>query len=183
RLHRLAKTSQAATVELAYAVEENVLANRVVRLHGAEDAQAERFRGLSLSLRRLAMKSAVASAAITPLMHMLAAAALSVVISIALVQSNGGMTVGTFASFIAALMMLIAPVKRLSEATSPITRALAVLDRSFDLVEHTAPEHSGHHDPGRAKGRIQFEGVTVRYPGGQAPALEKFSLDIRPGET
>ena len=35
RLHRLAKSSQTATVELAYAVEENVLANRVVRLHGA----------------------------------------------------------------------------------------------------------------------------------------------------
>ncbi|GAB3653580.1 lipid A export permease/ATP-binding protein MsbA [Ramlibacter alkalitolerans] len=183
RLHRLAKTSQAATVELAYAVEENVLANRVVRLHGAQEAQAERFRVLSLALRRLAMKSAVASAAITPLMHMLAAAALSIVIAIALAQSNEGMTVGTFASFIAALMMLIAPVKRLSEATSPITRALAVLDRSFDLVEHSPPERGGSHDPGRTQGRIEFENVTVRYPGGQAPALDRFSLDIRPGET
>jgi ATP-binding cassette, subfamily B, bacterial MsbA len=183
RLHRLAKTSQAATVELAYAVEENVLANRVVRLHGAEDAQAERFRVLSLALRRLAMKSAVASAAITPLMHMLAAAALSIVISIALWQSGEGMTVGTFASFIAALMMLIAPVKRLSEATSPITRALAVLDRSFDLVEHTSPEASGSFDPGRAQGRIEFEQVTVHYPGAAAPALDRFSLAIAPGET
>jgi subfamily B ATP-binding cassette protein MsbA len=183
RLHRLAKTTQAATVELAYAVEENVLANRVVRLHGAEEAQAARFGVLSLALRRLAMKSAVASAAITPLMHMLAAAALSVVISIALVQTGEGMTVGTFASFIAALMMLIAPVKRLSEATSPITRALAVLERSFDLVEHTPPERGGQYDPGRARGQIQFEQVTVRYPGAHAPALDGFSLDIRPGET
>jgi len=183
RLHRLAKTSQAATVELAYAVEENVLANRVVRLHGAEEAQAERFRVLSLALRRLAMKSAVASAAITPLMHMLAAAALSVVIALALWQADQGMTVGTFASFIAALMMLIAPVKRLSEATSPITRALAVLERSFDLVEYTPPEHGGSHDPGRAQGRIQFDRVTVCYPGAQGPALDDFSLDIRPGET
>jgi subfamily B ATP-binding cassette protein MsbA len=93
------------------------------------------------------------------------------------------MTVGTFASFIAALMMLIAPVKRLSEATSPITRALAVLDRSFDLVEYTPPEHGGSFDPGRAHGRIEFQQVTVRYPGASGPALEEFSLDIRPGET
>jgi subfamily B ATP-binding cassette protein MsbA len=183
RLHRLAKTTQAATVELAYAVEENVLANRVVRLHGAEAAQGERFRVLSLALRRLAMKSAVASAAITPLMHMLAAAALSVVISIALWQTGEGMTVGTFASFIAALMMLIAPVKRLSEATSPITRALAVLERSFDLVEHTPPERGGSHDPGRARGQIEFEQVGVQYPGAAGPALAGLSLAIRPGET
>jgi subfamily B ATP-binding cassette protein MsbA len=74
-------------------VEENVLANRMVRLHGAEQAQVGRFEALSLSLRRLAMKSSVAQAAITPVMHMLAAAALSLVIVIALWQSDKGMTV------------------------------------------------------------------------------------------
>src|SRR3954465_1028846 len=56
RMYRLAKSSQAATIELSYAVEENVLANRVVRLHEAQPSQAERFRALSLVLRRLAMK-------------------------------------------------------------------------------------------------------------------------------
>ncbi|HEY0823476.1 MAG TPA: ABC transporter transmembrane domain-containing protein, partial [Ramlibacter sp.] len=172
RLHRLAKSSQAATIEIAYSVEENVLANRMVRLHGAGPAQARRFEALSMALRRLAMKSSVAQAAITPVMHMLAAAALSVVIVIALWQTERGMTVGTFASFVAALLMLIAPVKRLSEATGPITRSLAVLERSFDLVEHTPAEQGGSHDPGRATGRIEFRGLTVRYPGASAPALE-----------
>jgi subfamily B ATP-binding cassette protein MsbA len=183
RLHRLAKSSQAATVELAYAVEENVLANRVVRLHGAQRAQAGRFEALSLALRRLAMKSSVAQAAITPVMHMLAAAALSLVIVIALWQSDKGMTVGTFASFVAALLMLIAPVKRLSEATGPITRSLAVLERSFDLVEHTLPEQGGSFDPGRGRGQIALREVTVQYPGATAPALDRLTLDVVPGET
>ncbi|MEJ6023162.1 lipid A export permease/ATP-binding protein MsbA [Ramlibacter sp. PS4R-6] len=183
RLHRLAKSSQAATVELAYAVEENMLANRLVRLHGAQHAQESRFDKLSVSLRRLAMKSAVASAAITPLMHMVAAAALSGVICVALVQGGETMTVGTFASFVAALMMLIAPVKRLSEATGPVTRALAVLERSFDLVENTPPESGGTHDPGRATGRIEFRNAAVRYPGGSGAALEDFTFDVQPGTT
>jgi ATP-binding cassette, subfamily B, bacterial MsbA len=183
RLHRLAKSSQAATVQLAYAVEENVLANRMVRLHGAEQAQVGRFEALSLSLRRLAMKSSVAQAAITPVMHMLAAAALSLVIVIALWQSDKGMTVGTFASFVAALLMLIAPVKRLSEATGPITRSLAVLERSFDLVEHTPVEQGGSYDPGRAQGRIEFHGASLQYPGAPAPALDQLTLDVAPGET
>ena len=183
RLHRLAKSSQAATVELAYAVEENVLANRVVRRPGAQRAQAGRFEVLSLALRRLAMKSSVAQAAITPVMHMLAAAALSLVIVIALWQSDKGMTVGTFASFVAALLMLIAPVKRLSEATGPITRSLAVLERSFDLVEHTLPEQGGSHDPGRGRGQIALREVTVQYPGATAPALDRLTLEVAPGET
>jgi subfamily B ATP-binding cassette protein MsbA len=183
RLHRLAKSSQAATVELAYAVEENMLANRVVRLHGAQEAQASRFDKLSVALRRLAMKSAVAQAAITPLMHLVAALALSAVICIALWQSSNGMTVGTFASFVSALLMLIAPVKRLSEATSPITRSLALLERSFDLVEKTPPEIGGTYDNGRSTGGIEFRHVAVQYPGASRLALEDFSLEVRPGET
>jgi subfamily B ATP-binding cassette protein MsbA len=182
RLYRLAKSSQAATIELSYAVEENVLANRVVRLHAAQPAQAGRFEALSLTLRRLAMKSAVASALITPTMHMLAAAALSVVISIALWQSGDAMTVGSFAAFVAAMLMLIAPVKRLSEVTSPITRALAALERSFDLVEHMPAESGGSYAPERAAGRLELRNVTVRYAGASRAALQDVWLDIAPGE-
>lgn len=182
RLYRLAKSSQAATIDLSYAVEENVLANRVVRLHEAQPLQAERFQALSNTLRRLAMKSAVANAAITPTMHMLAAAALSIVISIALWQSGDGMTVGGFAAFVAAMLMLIAPVKRLSEVTSPIARALAALERSFDLVEHTQPEAGGSYAPARAQGAVQLRGVTVTYPGAARSALQDLSLDVAPGE-
>ena len=182
RLYRLAKSSQAATIDLSYAVEENVLANRVVRLHQAQPAQAERFRGLSHTLKRLAMKSAVASALITPTMHMLAAAALSVVICIALWQTRDAMTVGSFAAFVAAMLMLIAPVKRLSEATTPITRALVALERAFDLVEHSLPESGGSYAPGRAQGRIELREVTVTYPTGTRPALDRFSLAVHPGE-
>ncbi len=46
RLHRLTVEGQKATDELAYVVEENVLAWRIVRLHGAARTQAERFRGV-----------------------------------------------------------------------------------------------------------------------------------------
>jgi subfamily B ATP-binding cassette protein MsbA len=182
RLYRLAKGSQAATIELTYAVEENVLANRVVRLHDAQPAQAQRFQGLSNSLRRLAMKSAVANAAITPTMHMLAAAALSGVICIALWQSGENMTVGGFAAFVAAMMMLISPVKRLSEAASPIMRALAALERSFDLVEHTEPESGGTFAPERAHGHLELRGVTVRYRDASRAALQDVWLEVTPGE-
>jgi subfamily B ATP-binding cassette protein MsbA len=181
RLYRIARSTQTATNELAYVVEENVLAARVVRLHGAQPAQAGRFSVLSSALRRLALKSAVASAAITPLTHILAAAALSAVVCIALWQSRGGITVGTFASFLTAMLMLIAPIKRLSEAASPIARGLAAVQRGIDLIEKTPAESGGSHAPGRAKGHIELRSVTVRYRDG-APALERLSLDIEPGQ-
>jgi subfamily B ATP-binding cassette protein MsbA len=77
-------------------VEENVLAHRMVRLHGAQARQAKRFGRLSRRLRRLAIKSTIASSAMTPLTQLLAAAALSTVICIALWQSRGAvLTHGT----------------------------------------------------------------------------------------
>jgi ATP-binding cassette, subfamily B, bacterial MsbA len=182
RLYRIARTTQTATNDLAYVVEENVLAARVVRLHGAQAPQAQRFAGLSSALRRLAMKTAVASASITPLTHLMAAAALSAVISIALWQSHGGITVGTFAAFITAALMLIAPIKRLSEVASPITRGLAAVQRARDLIEDTPPERGGTHAPGRARGRITLDDVTVRYRDDGEPALDHVSLAIEPGQ-
>ena len=94
RLHRLSLQSQKATDELAYVVEENVLAWRMVRLHGAASSQAERFRKLSESLRRLAIKGVVASAAMTPITQVLAACALSAVIVAALWQSSAQRRLG-----------------------------------------------------------------------------------------
>jgi subfamily B ATP-binding cassette protein MsbA len=182
RLYRIARSTQTATNDLAYVVEENVLAARVVRLHGAQAAQAMRFAGLNTSLRRLAMKTAVASASITPLTHMLAAAALSTVICIALWQSRGGITVGTFASFITAMLMLIAPIKRLSEVASPISRGLAAVHRGIDLITKTPAEAGGSYAPERARGRIDLQSVTVRYRDEGAAALDGMSLAIEPGQ-
>ena len=144
RLYRITKASQDATDQLAYVVEENVLAHRMVKLHEAQHAQASRFDGVSLSMRRLALKSTAASAAMTPLTQMLAALSLSAVISVALWQNtNSGTSVGSFVAFVTAMLMLVAPIKHLSEIANPITRGLAALERGLDLIEHTPAETSG----------------------------------------
>ena len=60
RLYHLTRLGQVATDELAYVVEENVLAHRMVRLHNAEGTQSDRFERLYHSLNRLAVKSTIA---------------------------------------------------------------------------------------------------------------------------
>lgn len=182
RLYRIARSSHAATNDLAYVVEENVLAARVVRLHGAQPAQARRFLDLGKALRRLALKSAAANAAITPLTHLVAAGSLSVVIVIALWQSRSGISVGTFAAFVTAMLMLIAPIKRLSEAASPIARGLAAVQRARELLTTIPPESGGDHDPGRARGHVELRDVSVRYREDGAPALDRLNLEIAPGQ-
>ena len=184
RLYRLTKQSQTATDNLAYVVEENVLAYRDVRLHGAQASQASRFDTLSHSLRRLSMKSTVAYAGMSAITQILAAMALSAVISIALWQGSANTTtVGGFVAFVTAMLLLIAPIKSLSDGATPITRGLAALERGLDLMDLTHDEIGGTFVKVRASGAIEFLNVGVQYKADAPPALDGLTLTIKAGET
>jgi ATP-binding cassette, subfamily B, bacterial MsbA len=185
RLHGLTVQSQQSSDQLAYAVEENVLAWRIVRLHNAEAQQTQRVERESLTLRRLGLKSTAAGATMTPVTQLLAASALSAVIVVALWQARHGLgTVGGFVGFVTAMLQLIAPIKRLSEIAIPITRGAAALDRAMDLIEQAPIEQGGHFQPdgGRARGHIHLKQVSVRYEQDKAPALSRIDLDIPAGQ-
>jgi ATP-binding cassette, subfamily B, bacterial MsbA len=186
RLQRITKTSQSATDELAYTVEENVLAHRTIRLHNAQAAQITRFQAVNKRLSNLAMKATVANSAMTPLTQMLAAVALSAVICIALWQNSAsGSTVGGFVAFTTAMLMLIAPIKHLSEVAGPVTRGLAAIERGLDLIEKTPLEVGGLHAPSKThcSGDIAFTNVSVSYHNSARNALQAINLHIKAGET
>ena len=200
RLHRLTHEGQEATDSLAYVVEENVLAWRIVRLHGAEAQQTRRFDQHAQTLRRVLLKIVAASGVTTPVTQLLTALALSAVIMVALWQNNStGATVGGFVAFITAMLMLAAPVKHLSDVMAPITRGLASIERGLELLDDSPAEPEGDYQPapaddtklgnptgntpGRAQGHIVLNHVTLRYRDDQSPALDGLSLDIAAGET
>lgn len=184
RLYRLTRESQTATDSLAYVVEENVMAHRDVRLHGAQSGQAGRFDALSRSLRRLSMKSTAAYAGMSAITQVMAAVSLSAVVSIAMLQSaENTTTVGGFVAFVTAMLLLIAPVKGLSDAATPITRGLAALERGLDLLSLTEDEKGGNFRNSRANGGVEFSNVSVVYKADSLPAIDKLSLTIKAGET
>ncbi len=184
RLHRVTVQGQQATDELAYVVEENMLAWRIVRLHGAEAQQAGRFHARADRVRRLMLKAVVAGGTMTPVTQMLAACALSVVIVIALWQSrSGGTSVGEFVAFVTAMLQLVAPAKHLSDVMAPLTRGLAAVERGLDLIEQSPVEQGGSHDGGRARGDIRFDTVSLRYRDDSPPAVDALTLQVRAGET
>ncbi len=187
RLARLARAYQTATDALAYVVEENVLAWRIVRLHGAARAQHGRFTASSQLLRRLMVKSAAAAATSSPLTQLLAAISLSVVVVLALWQSGssgGAATVGAFVAFVTAMLQMVAPLKHLADVAAPLTRGLAALERGIDLVEHSPGERGGTFaPPGRARGEVELRGVGLSYREDTPPALADVDLALAAGET
>jgi subfamily B ATP-binding cassette protein MsbA len=120
----------------------------------------------------------------SPITQLLAACALSAVIVVALWQSgSGGATVGSFVAFITAMLMLLSPLKHLSDVAAPLTRGLAALERGLALMHDSPTEQGGTHDPGRARGELELRDVSLKYRDDQEPAIDRVNLVLRPGET
>jgi subfamily B ATP-binding cassette protein MsbA len=122
----------------------------------------------------------------TPLTQILAAAALSCFISVALWQrQQRGITVGNFVAFVTAMLMLIAPIRNLAQVAGPITRGLAALERALELIEHTPDQSSGQHAPAKVTGQIEWRDTWVNYAtndGENRSALRGINLTVAPGE-
>jgi subfamily B ATP-binding cassette protein MsbA len=86
-------------------------------------------------------------------------------------------------AFITAMLMLLTPLKHLSNVTTPLTRGMAALERAVALIEESPAEHGGSHDPGRARGEVELRNVSLRYREDADPALDGVNLVLLPGET
>jgi subfamily B ATP-binding cassette protein MsbA len=184
RLRSMARAAQGSMGDLVHVLEESIQAHRVVKVFGGQDYETGRFEKVNQALRGYNMKQTVPAALATPVTHGLAAVALAIIIYIALQDTVGTRaTVGEFASFLLAMLMLLAPLKHLTEINAPLQRGLAAAESVFGLIDLPAEEDRGTVKMGRARGELRYEGVTFTYPGREAPALRAVDLEVRPGET
>ncbi|MEZ5650337.1 MAG: lipid A export permease/ATP-binding protein MsbA [Burkholderiaceae bacterium] len=183
RMRTLARRNLEHTGELTRVVQEGVQGIKVVKIFGGYDQQGRLFQQTAERLRSFAMRMTVAGAATVPITQLLAAVAVSIVIAVAMLQSaNNQTTVGGFVSFITAMLMLLAPLKRLADVNAELQRGLAAAEGVFALLDQPAEIDEGTLTVDRARGAIRFERVTFRYPGADKDALCEIDLDIAPGE-
>lgn len=184
RLRRLTRDYQSVNNELTQVIEEATRANLVIKIFGGQRYELERFEGRAGKLRRFSMRMASTYAATAPVTQLMAACAVAVVIVIALIQSSQNQTtVGGFVSFITAMLMLLAPLKRLAEVNGPLQRGLVAAEAVFNLIDAKPERTGGKELDGRADGKLEFVNVGFTYPGQNQPALSDISLTVQPGET
>src|SRR3546814_7877658 len=105
--------------ELTRVVREGIDGQRVIKLFDGYKRESTRFEYVNTRLRRFAMRAASADAAMSPLSQFSIAISIAAVIAVALHQANmQGLTVGSFAAFMAALGQIFDPMKRLTKIAS-----------------------------------------------------------------
>lgn len=184
RVRRLTGEYLEINAELTQVVEETTRAQQVIKIFGGHAYEQSRFEQRSERLRRYSIRMASTLAATVPVTQLMAACAVAIVIVIALIQSSRGeATVGGFVSFITAMLMLLAPLKRLAEVTGPLQRGLSASEAVYGLIDSEPERTTGKVLPSRARGQLDFVGVSFTYPGQTQNALTDIHLRITPGET
>lgn len=185
RLRRINRETISMNAELTRVVRESIDGQRVVKLFDGYDREARRFQYVNSRLRRFAMRAAIADAALSPLAQFTVALSVGTVIAVALYQANTtGLTVGSFAAFMAALGQIFDPIRRLTKLASSMQRMLIAAESVFTLVDQVPEADTGTRSLSEpVKGRVEFSTVSHRFADAQVNTLSEVSLVAQPGET
>jgi len=184
RLRRMSREAQRSLGDIVHVLQETIDCHKVVKIFGGQDYESRRFEKSAQKVRGFYMRINISAALTTPITHTLASFALAVIIYMAMQDTLGSRaTVGEFASFMTAMLMLLAPLKHLTEINTVLQRGLAAAESVFGLIDTPVESDGGRVVLGRARGELRFEGVSFTYPTRTEPALAGIDLEVRPGET
>ena len=117
-------------------VEELIAGHRVVKIFGGENSEKKSFSYVNKNNRDRHLKLALIQGISIPLVQFVVALFLSTIIFF--VTSDGYLeviSVGTFMSFITAMILIFAPIKRLAEINVVLQRGIAASESIFNLLD------------------------------------------------
>lgn len=156
---------------------------RLIKVFNAQDFEAAAFETVIEGNRFQNMKLMRAKAISNPVVQMIAAIALAGILYVAIQRVlTHGMTVGEFTSFLAALLLVTAPLRRLVGVFGPLQQGIAAGQSVFTLLDEPGEPDGGNRPLARARGDIEFDAVEFSYQG-KAPALRGVSFRAAAGET
>lgn len=184
RLRASSLAAQHNTAIMTQALQEAIDGHKLVKVYGGEAQEVVRFGRISNELRRQQMRWTIAASATVPIVQLLAAVALAIVVYIALLQSSAAQTtVGSFVSFITAMLMLLSPMKHLADVNGLLQRGLAAAESVFTLLDESGEEDCGTVRLQRSQGKVEFRQVSFRYGGAERDALHRIDFLAETGQT
>ena len=183
RVRRVSTGCQESMADLSSFLHETFAGNKIVKAFGMESYEKKRFFEKTLHLFKIEMKAVVARSLSSPIMEFLAGLGIAFIIWYGGSKViSGTSTAGTFFSFMAAVLMLYDPVKKLSGLNNAVQQGLAAADRVFDILEMETDikEKKNPVEIKRGPHRVFFENVFFKYE--DVMVLEDINLDVKAGE-
>lgn len=184
RVRRTGTRAYDAQIHLSTVVDDVARAWKLVRSFNAADHERSRFAEAANAVRSHTLKQTAANSMAQPLSQMVAAAGISVIVSMALYQGREtGATPGEFVEFVTGLLLVMSRARHLADVAQPITNGLIVLRGCMELLNLPPEADPGRQRIDRARGELTLQDVKLTYPDAAGPAIDGLSLQIEPGQT
>ncbi|HYW93234.1 MAG TPA: lipid A export permease/ATP-binding protein MsbA [Gammaproteobacteria bacterium] len=184
RFRRYSRRIQDSMGDVSHVTEQAIEGHRVVKMFGGRDYESHHFEDVNERNRKLQMRLAATRAASNPVIQFIAAWGVAGVIYVATLPSMlDSMSPGAFASFMAAMLGLLQPMRHLTTVNATLQRGIAAAESIFDLLAWPSEPDRGTRRLERARGEIGYDRVTFAYDPEKGPVLRDVSLRARPGQT
>ncbi|WP_323877573.1 lipid A ABC transporter ATP-binding protein/permease MsbA [Aeromonas caviae] len=184
RFRKISRHIQQAVGDITTSTEQMLKGHKEVLMFGGQEVEDKRFYQVSNRMRQQTMKMVAADAIGSPIVQMVASVALAVFLYVATIDSvKATLTAGTFTVMVTSMMMLLKPLKSLTDVNNQFQRGITACQSLFGLLDSTPEQDTGTRTLERARGEIEFRNVTFTYPTKETPALRNISFKVEAGKS
>ena len=169
--------------ELTRITGEALQSHRIIKIFNGQEYEGRRFEAANERNRRMNMRLFATRAAGDGVTALLAAVGMSGVVFVATQDFvRDALDIGDFGGFIAALLLLMRPLRALTGVNVSLQRGIAAGDSVFRLLDEEAERDTGTLAPGRLQGKVEFRNVSFEYVAEKGPVLRNISLVVPAGQ-
>ncbi len=185
QFRKASRNIQNSMGDVSHVIQEAIDGSRVVKIFGGQDNEIERFELVNESNRRFNMRETKIRALNVPLIQLLVAIALAIIVYVASgpMLGDDSLSPGQFMSFIGAMLLLFAPMRRLTTLNSQIQQGIAAGESLFSTLDLESEIDTGTEVITHPVSSIEYQGVTMAYRPDKPAVLNGVSISIRSGET
>jgi len=175
---------QSSMADVTRVTKESLESVRMLKVFNAERQQLRAFELVNERNRASFMKLIMVRAISNPVVQVFAALGLAAVMFVAIRDvMQKGLSVGDFISFLTALLLITAPLRRLVSIVSPLQQGIAAGQSVFEILDSPAEDAGGSRTIVRARGELEFRDVGFTYETDKGEVLQEIRFRVTPGQT
>lgn len=183
RLRRLSHKVQDSVGDVTQIANEMIRGYKVVRIFNGEQYEACRFSIANEQNIELQMKRMVLELLSTPVVQFMVAVALAAIVFVATRDAMlDTLTPGVFMSFIMSMILLLTPIRNLTQLNAQLQTAIAAGEGIFELLDSQTEQDRGTQTLSDCRGAVTFRDVSFVYPETDKQVLRNINLSVSPGE-
>ena len=180
---RYSERIQDSMADVTHAIKETLQNHRIIKIFNGQDYESKKFSTINENNRKHNMKLFSTKAIGDAVTIFIASLGVAGVVYVAtLEQVKSSMTVGDFSGFITAMVLLMTPLKRLTNVNAMIQKGIAAATSVFSLLDEDNEDDQGQLNTNDLNGSIDFKNVCFSYNRGEN-TLDEINININPGET